>query len=483
MSKRIINILNKEGPMVSGVLKEKLVKTFEMKDSAARKAISRANFPVNKLNNISFNNNQKFIYLKDQYNSDLYFKNLLNSIREHAKAYYYFINSVKYHNGFIDKRQLPAYTSSTIKKLKGHRSAESIFNDLCKLDIIINYKDNVYKLNSIIYDEENYSRFKAVEMGKKFVMSDFEDWAKKINLISYNDAKLLNNTPEFYKFQWSFTAPSYVNGLREKNKPGFIVADILISKPVDISDIDYFISKINILKQSKGISSFIPFLITEGLKETAFKKIKSEGVVLGLLDKLFGDKYIETLKSLINVMENASAIISQNPDKYFELMDKLSEIEGKSINLRGDLFELAVGYYYSNFAQYIEINKCIRNKRSGKRKEIDVFVIYSPSEIKIIECKGYNYPLDYDYVEKWITDNVPTIRKWILDQDEYQNKNLTFEIWSTGGFEKSAEQLLEKRSKNTKKYKIKYLTGENIFEKAKEGKVKKFKNILNKHYR
>jgi hypothetical protein len=135
----------------------------------------------------------------------------------------------------------------------------------------------------------------------------------------------------------------------------------------------------------------------------------------------------------------------------------LSKLEGKAANLRGDVFELAVGYYYSQHAQYIEINKNILEYGSGKKKEIDVFVKFSNKELRIVECKGYKYPLDDVFVSKWLSNNVPIIRKWILDQDEYINKSITFELWATGSFTDVAREMLEKASKQTKKIQLNIL--------------------------
>ncbi|MBM7556304.1 hypothetical protein [Halanaerobacter jeridensis] len=482
MTTRIEKILQDDGPMVSGVLAKKLEEKHEITNDAARKAISRANSPVKKMKTISFNNNQQFIYLSDHFKTQLFYQNLVNSFETHAKAYHFFIQAVLFHDGFIDMNQLPSYTCSPIKKLKGHKPASSIIDDLLQLDVLVEYTDDIYQLNSLIEVSSTHTRFKAIELAKELTISNFEDWAKKINFTSYNDAEKLSNNAEFYKFQWGFTAPSYILNLRNEDSPGFIVADILLGKEVLEEHVEYFLNKIDIIKQNHNVSSFIPIIIVEDLEKEAFQLLKSRGIFIGFVNELFDNQYTEVLKSLVNVIENASAVISKNPDKYFDLFDKLSDLRGASINLRGALFELAVGYYYSQSSIYIKINEVVLDKDSGERREIDVLAYDNPDRLRIVECKGKKAPIGKGFAKKWVTDNIPKIRSWTFQEDEHRNKELIFELWSTGGFEKEAEDYLKERAQSTNKYQINYFSKEEIRNKAKEKGVKKLRKIIDNYF-
>lgn len=482
--KRVINILLEKGPLLSGDLAQRLVDRYRVSSVAARQIISRSSEPVRKLFALTFDNNQKYIYLDSHFASQDFYEGIIASLNKASKAYYAFVHPFIFQQGFIHKKQLAAYTFSPLKPLKGHKIAESIINDLLSAKIILEYNDDCYQLNDG-FDGGNYSRFRAIEIAKKITLEHFNDWARNINLIAYNSSKQLGPSAEFYKFQWSFTAPSYVGaGAKVDKKPtSFIVADILLGEQVKEADIDYFIKKLRIIRQGKKVSPFIPVLITDGgIEDKAFKILKSEGVMLGFVDKLFGSTYSELLKSLVNVIENAAAVISKNPEKFIQVMDNLTILEGKTYNLRGDLFELAVGYYYYPIARFFEVNKFIRDPKSGKRKEIDVFVKCSHNEIKVVECKGYRYPVELDYVNEWLTEKVPTIRSWLLSQDEFSKKDITFEIWSTGGFTEEAERVLEKMSKNTKKYTIRYFGSKEILEKSQRHEDENLRKILQKYY-
>lgn len=479
--KRIIDVLEKNGPMLSGKVADYLMDNFSVSDMAARKIISRAKAPVRKLNNVVFKNNQKFLYLDSHFGRPNFWDALIEDMRDSSKAYYYFVNAIINSNGFISINELPAYSSSPIQPLKGHKPADAIIGDLIRVGLLLDNDDGILQLNKQVDAPQDYSRFKSLELAKKLVMSDFYDWARKINLVAYGSAKLLDQTPEFGKLQWNYTAPSYINGLRKGSTPGFLVADIILGKEVLEEDIDYFMGKINIIRKMKNHVPFIPIFISERLDKKAFDRLKNDGVVLGFIDSLFGKGYLENLKSLMNVVEHAAAVIKKNPGKYFETMENVLKLEGKANNLKGDVFELAVGCYYAQTAPYIEINKLIYEFESGKRKEIDVFV-KGASEVKFVECKGYNRTLDEAYVTKWLNENIPIIRKWALSQDEYKNKKMAFELWSTGGFEDSAKEKLKISSLKTKKYSIEYFEKKEIIDKARSTNNANLKRIMEKYF-
>lgn len=177
---RIVQILSSEGPMLSGILAKKLISKYSISTEAARKEISRSVAPVRKLRNITFDNNQKFLYLDEHYQKPLFFEKLRDSIEQGSKAYWNFVKTFVNHYGFIDAKQLPAFTCSPIKPLKGHRPADTIIKDLLFTNLIKEFGEDKYELNSYLSDTVNFSKFKALELVKKTVVVDFADWARKI---------------------------------------------------------------------------------------------------------------------------------------------------------------------------------------------------------------------------------------------------------------------------------------------------------------
>ena len=168
--------------------------------------------------------------------------------------------------------------------------------------------------------------------------------------------------------------------MTKKITPGFIVADILIGNVVNENEIEFFINKIKALKFQQNLAKFIPFLIVESIDTKALNSLKAQGVVIGFVNELFGEKYKDLLNSLIGLVTNAGAILKKNPEAYLDLIRKLNKlVDGKTNNLRGDLFELAVGYYQGRVCNTIDIGKLINYQ--GLQREIDVFRIITKQNI------------------------------------------------------------------------------------------------------
>jgi hypothetical protein len=198
------------------------------------------------------------------------------------------------------------------------------------------------------------------------------------------------------------------------------------------------------------------------------------------IKELFGRDYSELLKNLINTVTNAGAILKAEPEKYLQMMDKLTKlIDGKTNNLRGDLFELAVGFYFSKYSQSLDIGKRVPVTDSNRTREIDVLA-RNENEICIVECKGYNYPVDVEYIEIYLSEKIKEIRGWLAIT--HSDKRHRFEIWSTGGYTKEALVLLKETKDKVRKFDFDYLDQNDIKERANKLNSEKFKEILRDYY-
>lgn len=467
---RIEQILRKNGPLISGKLAQSYASIYNTSNQAARKAISRARSPVQNICDISFNNNQKFIYLEEHYRKNIFYDRLYQCIREHSKAYYSVLYALETNYGYGSIDFLPAFTFIPTQNLKGHRRFDRILRDLSNNDLIL-YDEDMVEIQYVQNTTKDTKYYRSLKLSREIILKDFYEWARKSNLIGFNSGQMLSSKANFCKLQWCFTAPSYVLGIKpQDDNLGFIILDVFLDKKVEIETIENFMRKIAIVKSLKEHKNFIPIIIGYGYSQEAFFKLKNNGVLIYTIDNLFGKNYSKTLKELVNLVRHASAIISTNPDTYFDYLEKISKIEGKFNNIKGELFEFLTAYYYRKIGYYIEINKIIKNRVNGKRYEIDVIAKRNDQHL-IIECKGYKRKLDTEYVKKWLTERIPNIRKALLDISDANN--LTFELWCTGGFKEESIELLENYIANQKKYTIKYYDREDIIKKAKEKNLPK----------
>lgn len=461
-------------------LSSELINYFQtegLSSEAIRKRLSRISEPIYKIQGF-FKDNQTFFYHIEHYNDDRFYDSLRDALKNSAKRYYAIIVALEYHNGYMRKDDLASYSFSPIKNLKSHKKFSSVLEDLIKLKIL-SEENEYYKLNERISNRvnNNFNYYKAIELSKEVIGNQFYNYTKSLGLISYEKGKF---NSEFAKFQFFFTAPSYIAGLVNygvKIQPAFVVADILLGNINNETSIDFFLQKVQIIK-TQTTNNFLPFLITDILTQEAFKKLKENGIIIGLVNKLFGDEYEELLKSLISVVTNAGTILKTNPDAYLQLILQLNKlVDGKTNNLRGDIFELAVGYYYSNLCQSLDIGRKINYH--GNYKEVDVYATFQ-DKFTICECKAYKTKIDLKIVENWLSNKVSFIYKAIREYNF--DKEIIFEFWSTSGFTDETLEFLNKKQQELKKYKIEFYSEKEILEKARSSKANKIVEIMREYF-
>lgn len=471
-----------EGPFLSGELLEMLTSGSEaVSNEAARQRIYRLNGDVYKIRGL-FSDRQILFHHKENYGTEDYYAGLSRALKKAGKQYHIILQSLDFHFGQIRLNQLPSYSVNPVLDLKGHVTFQTALNQLLKLNII-NIDEDYVSLSGLISENNpNKTRAKGIEVAKNFLLIQFNDWSRKIGLVAYNSSKFYSS---FGNFQFNFVSPSYVGSLpnRKNNSivPGFVIADILIGNVINEAQIEFHINKIRTLKYRKNIANFIPYLIVDSLDPQALNALKAEGIVVGFVNELFGNNYKELLNSLINLVTNAGAILKKNPDAYLDLILKLNKlVDGKTNNLRGDLFELAVGYYQGRICSSIEIGKPIIHE--GQRREIDVFGI-TANKVVLCECKGYNDKIKKADIETWLGEKIPVIRKWVLDQPSISDKQIVAQYWATGGFEDDALELIKERKNKTTKYVIEFFSLDEMIEKSQEVKSKKFEEVLREYYK
>lgn len=487
----IAEILQKEGPMISGKLTERISELNAIELNAAKKRLSRAIKPINKLK-LGFIKNQSFVFLEDQKNESRFWKELFENLKEYSKAYFAVLNSLIIHHGYLEESQIPIYTFSPILPLKGHKKIEIIINSLKICGLISTFDEKTVQLvsNGIFYLD--YKKYRAIQIAKKQVLQHFAEWARKVNFTKWNNEQSCDKPYEFFKFQWSFVSTSYLNGLAVFNTnnpiPGFIIADVIIGQVVSLKDIEYFINKIKILKEQKKIRTFLPIFLCELLEDKALKQLRSNGIFVGRVEELFGEEYSKTLKLLIDTLSQFDELILKEPEKFLFLQNELDKYNGLFRNLKGDLFEFVVAYYFTLLGdKVVEVGRLIKLNNSHNMKkemEIDVWA-ESINGIRIIECKWQNSPLNFDYIDDWIRNTIPAIRKWIIRQPTFNRKKISFEIWSMSGFDDEIKKNISEKLWQTKasKYEIKYYDSNQIKEKFRDLKSSKLNKIIKNYFR
>lgn len=471
----IEKILNSKGPMISSELALHLSERLNIPLNTASQKVSRSK-KVKKIKGF-FASNQSLIFLEDQYKDGKLYEVFSKALRDHGRKYWYCLNAINMHGGIINTKFLECYTNYPIQPLKKHFPFKIIMQRFVSNGILV-FNDTEYSYAPKFAPVKTTNlTHRTIEVIKEDILNHFHEMVRNLGMISYNTGELFS---EYGKFRWSFKGVSYIRGLVVDKKPGFVLADILFGKEIQKEDVEFFIEKLNHTQSFKNASKIIPFLIVDDLHKDALEELKKNGVAIGFIKELFGEKYALALKELVSILNNAGASLKTQPNKYLELIEELKLYNETLIyNIRGTLFEYFVGHLHSKNSQIIDVGREII-ENNGKH-EIDVFAIYS-DKVVFAECKATNSKIDLEKVEKWVDTKIPAFRKWLLKQETLKNHEIEFEYWATGGYTEDAISKLELSSVATSKYKISFFEGKDIRAKAVSMKNKKLKEAIDNYF-
>lgn len=469
------NLLFKHGPMMSSELSRKLASREKIPLNTTSQKISRNN-KIEKIKGF-YLSNQSFCFLENHRNQDFFYDTFVKSLYSFGKKYWYCINALRIHGGTLSKEFLECYTNYPIKPLKGHLPFNKVMQKFVEQGILV-YNSSYYSIApKFTINRTSSIASKTIEIIKKDTLTSFQSLVKNIGLISFNTGEFFG---EYGKFRWSFKGVSTVNGIFTNGKPGFLLADILLGSSIYKDDVNFFIEKIKHIQSFKNAPRIIPFIIVDDLNKDALILLKQNGVVIGFIRELFGQKYAQTLKELVTILTNAGASLKKNPEKYLDLIEQLKKYnEGLVNNIRGMLFEYMVGHIHTADCQSVDLGREIIENSS--RHEMDILAIYS-DKVVIAECKALKGKVDIEVIDKWITVKIPAFKVWFDKQETFKKKKLEFEFWSTSGFTDLAIGKLEGFSKSVKKFKISYFEAAEMREIAFSMNNKKLKDALDNFF-
>jgi hypothetical protein len=208
-------------------------------------------------------------------------------------------------------------------------------------------------------------------------------------------------------------------------------------------------------------------LIAEALDEEALHTLRKRGAFLALTSSMLGDDVARDLRSLVNTIENAAAAVATNPDSVFELISRLSRIEGASLNLRGIVLEMIVAHLYKLSGYSIEIRQQARGEDGGL-SEIDVKST-NAAELVCCECKGMSPGrlVDEDDILEWLNGSLARI-KHFLQRIEGMPASRRFEFYSSTGYTEKARSLIAETESRHRGQPIKFFNGSDVVARLQE---------------
>lgn len=493
----IVDYLKKHGACISSQLIEALEKSGCSR-STARKRISRSiqRGEIRRLAGISFPKQVSFLYHESSFNSHLFWDALIKSLDESNPTYSAAIHSLRSHGGIIKSEYFPIISGSPIRQSK-QISWNAVLEKLKNIELVkeLNYQDAgkyIIFNSGVNLPHLSLSEVKAKEIAEEILLSAVRDWARRLNIVSYDSVSWRKSNEELPKggtFHWDICGPCFLKPFRQKKNgkmtAGFFVCDIAVDAVFDEKSIQAFLRKCRLTSYFKNMPPFLFCLVARGYTKDAFQQAKSEGILVCTTENLLGKEIANGLSTLLSTMTRLGEMAAHRPEVIHELFTKLGGIEGAANNIRGSLFELLVGHCVKKLDDgSIDIGKTVRDPELGKDYEIDVFRVKEHREVWIYECKAHQ-PVDLTTLEEvkyWCTKRVAPIYKILSHEPRFRESTFHFEYWTCGKFDEDARQYLEEMSRKTKRYSLGFKNGNSVRDYIKGIKPKSVLEMYDEHF-
>ena len=491
----VVSLLKIHGPGLASEFIDIMTQSGLSK-AAARQRLTRAKSEYKRLAGIRFAHNTRFIYLANQHSSLQFWKAVERSFESHGKAYWCAVVGLRSRGGLCFESQFPAICGAPIYR-KNQIPPKLILERLIKIHLlertVVENGQTMIQFRPACYTKLPIQSIYAILLAEFVALQAILDWARRIGFGSYNKFSVRGddgNEPVVSSITWDLSAPSYLRPLvtasTGKLKPGFFVCDINFNGQVRKDSVSLFIRKHDMASAPRNVAPILPMLVSDEFASEAFNLARSKGIVAATVENLFGKSTAKLLRELIELVTNTGTTISDNPDKLYQLLSSLTKIEGAANNLRGALFEFAIGYLVKEIeGGGIEIGKIITHYETNQRFEIDVLLTRSnEGAILVIECKSKipGSKVALTEVQKWYENRVPHIFEILNYFKVYKGSKFQFELWTNGAFHDQARDWLEQQSKNCEGYNVDWKDGNSLREYAKQGNSSTVRKMLNEHY-
>ena len=168
-----------------------------------------------------------------------------------------------------------------------------------------------------------------------------------------------------------------------------------------------------------------------------------------------------TAKPEIETIANAATRIASDPAKVFELMKKVSKIEGAALNLRSILLEMIVAHLLKQDGYDIEIRQKVTDSE-GNAAEIDVRAEKRTDWIGC-ECKakGPGVLVSAQEIEDWLDRPLPRIKDY-LKRIGGASETRSFRFYSSTDYTDDARNLIERVRSTHRRQPIRFLSAKEI---------------------
>lgn len=485
----IAQYLSEHGPSRSSLIVEALVAAGASPE-AARQRVARVAKPIRRFPVPMLPKREAFLYLDKDRNSERFWQNFIRDMRATNSVFAASVDGMIARGGLIRADQFASISGATVIPQRGQLPVETVAQRLIAAGFIkeihnIDHGRCFELAPSLAFGTP--AGLRARDLTEGILLDGMREWARKIGFASYNLIRIRGDEElqPIGPFAFDFAGPSYLLPLQGPGgKPGFIVADVFAEGRLTADEIQFFIRKARMLKATLKNIGVLSIIVAEEFTGEAMKAGHAAGVMLATPKDLFGKRVGVAIASLCEVLKNAAKYASSSPERLTYLLDNLLDIEGRSLNLRGILFELVVGYLARRSAISIDMGVTARNPATGQTADIDVQAITQQSSaVTAIECKGKEPggSLSRAEVEIWLK-KIPIFHAHYANHAALREAEHRFEIWTSGTIDADALYLLKEEKAKRSKAPIDWKDGDAVLALARAGKEKGIADALNQHF-
>ena len=208
MKQVIEEFLRAHGPCLTTDVSAHLVQTLGISDAAARKRTSRAGGQVKRLAYLTFPHRARFIYLRENFGSPLFWNRLISALQDSNSAYGLALAAVKARNGVVPTAHFPIVSGSP-NRLSKHLSHDRVLENLCRANLVQRtHLPSIGNSVTLIEEPGHYnfiqSHLRARLIAESVLLSALKAWIRNLTFGSYHKVATRDegSTPTVGPFGW-----------------------------------------------------------------------------------------------------------------------------------------------------------------------------------------------------------------------------------------------------------------------------------------
>lgn len=450
MAGEVQRVLQSIGPSLSSTVAVELVQMFHLTPGNARARVRQDRLPstVSRLE-LPFTRGVSFLYLANQFATSVFWGRLGQALEANDGAYARAIWALQARGGLmpIAHFNAAAATSEADRQLSGETVLERLVVAGLFAQVEVPGIGSCVGFARTANTEEAALQMRARLLAEQVLMDAIHDWARKLYFGSWESFAFRGEPKaKVSRFWWDMTAPSYLAPMTSWNardrvlKPGFVVFDVLLGR-LNEKEVRPYIYKRKTLQNIKNLGRVLQFVVADTYAPEAMEELRTRGIVPATTESLFGKEVAQALTSLVQIL-SSTAQSARDPAQFIHVISKLSKLEGAQGTLRGSLFEfIAADIARKTMGASVVRMNSIYRENGREVAEVDVKAEVGP-KIHFIECKGLlpHSTLADSEVEAWLTKRIPIVRAKTINNDEFRNRQLHFELWITGQLSEESDQ-------------------------------------------